>query len=129
HAVTDHRHDAGSQDARWEQVQRVLLVADDDGVAGVVAAVELDDVFDATAEQIGRAPLPLVAPLGTGDQYSGHLSPFLTTGQLPAQSTRRGSSPLDRGDRPGVGAVQELGESLDLTLLADAAGEIGRAHV
>ena len=38
-------------------MQRVLLVADDDGVAGVVAAVELDDVVDA-AHRAGRWPCP-----------------------------------------------------------------------
>src|SRR6218665_3858960 len=54
----------------------VLLVADDDGVPGVVASVELDDVVDATAEQVGRPTLAFVAPLGAGDEYRGHLSPF-----------------------------------------------------
>jgi len=38
--------DAGGEDARGQQVQRVLLVADDDGVPGVVAAVVLHHVVD-----------------------------------------------------------------------------------
>jgi hypothetical protein len=62
-AVADHR-DARGEDAGGEQVQRVLLVADHDRVAGVVAAVELNDVVDTVAEQVGRLALALVAPLG-----------------------------------------------------------------
>ena len=48
---------AGREDAGGQQVQGVLLVVDDDGVAGVVAAVELDDVVDAAA-RAGRSPCP-----------------------------------------------------------------------
>ena len=56
-AVADHRRDAGGQDAGGQQVQRVLLVADDDRVAGVVAAVELDD-DSRCAHRAGRSPCP-----------------------------------------------------------------------
>ena len=71
-AVGDDRRDALGQDAGGQQVQRVLLVADDDGVAGVVAAVELDDVVDAAAEQVGRLALAFVAPLGADQNDCGH---------------------------------------------------------
>ena len=71
-AVADDRRAAGREDAAGQQVQGVLLVADDDGVAGVVAAVELDDVVDAAAEQVGRLALALVAPLGADDDDRGH---------------------------------------------------------
>ena len=75
--LRDDRRDARGQDAGGQQVQRVLLVADDDGVAGVVAAVELDDVVDAAAEQVGRLALALVAPLGADDDDGGHGCPIL----------------------------------------------------
>jgi hypothetical protein len=39
-AVADHRRTRRVEDAGRQQVQRVLLAPDDDGVAGVVAAVE-----------------------------------------------------------------------------------------
>ena len=71
-AVGDDRRDARGQDAGGQQVQRVLLVADHDGVAGVVAAVELDDVVDAAAEQVGGLALALVAPLGADDHDCWH---------------------------------------------------------
>ena len=60
------------EDAARQQVQRVLLVADDDGVAGVVAAVELDDVVDATGEQVGGLALSFIAPLGADDDSGRH---------------------------------------------------------
>ena len=71
-AVGDDRDDAVGQNAGRQQVQRVLLVADDDRVAGVVAAVELDDVVDAAAEQVGGLALALVAPLGADDHDCWH---------------------------------------------------------
>ena len=55
-----------------QQVQRVLLAADDDGVAGVVAALEADDVVDVVAEQVGDLALALVAPLGADQHDRGH---------------------------------------------------------
>ena len=50
---------------------------DDDGVAGVVAAVGLDDVVDAAAEEVGGPTLPLVAPLGSdqNDRWHGYSLP------------------------------------------------------
>ena len=71
-AVCDDRSDAVGQDSARQQVQRVLLVADDDGVAGVVAAVELDDVVDAPGEQVGGLALSFIAPLGADDDSGRH---------------------------------------------------------
>ena len=48
------------------------LAADDDGVAGVVAAVELDDVVDVLAELVGRLALSLVPPLSPDDDNGWH---------------------------------------------------------
>ena len=53
-------------------MQRVALLADDDGVPGVVAALVPDDVVDAVAEQVGRLALALIAPLGAYDHDGGH---------------------------------------------------------
>src|SRR5690606_34968173 len=76
-AVGDHGHDAGRQDAGGQQVQRVLLVADDHGVAGVVAAIELDDVIDTVSEQVGGLALAFIAPLGTDQHDCGHAADIL----------------------------------------------------
>ena len=70
--VRDDRRDARGQDAGGQQVQCVLLVADHHGVAGVVAAVELDDIVDAAAEKVGRLALAFIAPLGADQNDCGH---------------------------------------------------------
>jgi hypothetical protein len=58
-------------------VQRILLVAHDDRVAGVVAAVELHDEVDLLAEQIGCLAFALIAPLGAEQRDRRHRSrPF-----------------------------------------------------
>lgn len=75
-AVGDHGRDALGEDAARQQVQRVLLVADDDRVARVVAAVELHDVVDAAGEEVGGLALPFVAPLGADDDDGRHGCPF-----------------------------------------------------
>ena len=70
HPVADDGRAAGGEDPRGQQVQGVLLVADDDRVAGVVAAVVLDHVVDRRPEQVGRLALALVTPLGA-EQHDG----------------------------------------------------------
>jgi hypothetical protein len=70
--VADHRDAARTQDAAGQQVQRVRLAVDDHRVAGVVAAVELDDVVDAAPEEIGCLALALVTPLGPDDDDCRH---------------------------------------------------------
>ena len=71
-AVADHGVDAGREDAGGKQVQRVLLVADDDGVPGVVAAVELHDPVGALTEEVGRLAFALVPPLHSDDDDAWH---------------------------------------------------------
>ena len=60
------------EDARGQQVQGVLLAVHYDGVAGVVAAVELDDVVSALTDLVGRLAFALVAPLGAEHDHGGH---------------------------------------------------------
>ena len=71
--VADHGGHTRRQDAGGQQVQRVLLVADHDSVAGVVAAVELDDDIGALTEQVCGLALALIAPLDSDDHDGGHI--------------------------------------------------------
>ena len=48
------------------------MIAKFKSLPGVVAAVELDDVVDAVAEQVGRLALAFVAPLGADQNDGGH---------------------------------------------------------
>ena len=80
-AVADDRRHRRREDAGRQQVQRVLLAGavlalDDDGVAGVVAPVELDDVVDVAAHEVGRLALALVAPLGSDQHDRRHRRSF-----------------------------------------------------
>ena len=72
-AVADDRRAARREDAARQQVERIFLVADHHRVAGVVAAVELDDVVHSAAQVVGRLALALVAPLGADDHDRWHL--------------------------------------------------------
>jgi hypothetical protein len=83
HAVADDRDHAAGQHTAGQQVQRVLLTGDDDGVAGVVAALVADDVVDAVAEQVGRLALALVAPLGAEQDHRRHGKSFRHNTKAP----------------------------------------------
>ncbi|CAB4636980.1 unannotated protein [freshwater metagenome] len=48
-------------------MEGILLVADNHGVAGVVAAVELDDIVDVLGNKVSCLALAFVAPLRTNN--------------------------------------------------------------
>ena len=64
----------------------ILLVADDDGVTGVVAPVEFDDIVNAVCDEVCGFTLALIAPLGSHNHYGRHWFPLLRPEQL-AKST------------------------------------------
>ena len=70
--AADHRRDVRIQHARRHEVQLEDLVADHDGVAGVVAALVADDHRDLLGEEVGGLALALVAPLEPDDHGRGH---------------------------------------------------------
>jgi len=64
HAIADQAQRVVAQDAGRNQVQDGLLAVDDQGVAGVVAALETHDGTDFLGEQIDDLALAFIAPLG-----------------------------------------------------------------
>ena len=70
-AVADHRRRAAHDPAR-QQRQLVGLVADDEGVAGIVAALEAHDHVGAAGEPVDDLALALVAPLRADDGDVAH---------------------------------------------------------
>ena len=65
HAVADQAQRTFAQDARRDQVQDGLLAIDDQGVAGVVPALEAHDRTDLLGQQVDDLALAFIAPLGT----------------------------------------------------------------
>ena len=72
HTVGDHGGHAGGQNTGGEQVEGILLIANNDGVAGVVSAVELHNVIDTFSKKVGSFTLTFVAPLGTNQNDCWH---------------------------------------------------------
>ena len=66
-AVAEHAELAGEEDAARQETELERLVADLDGVAGVVAALVARDDGERLCEQIDDLALALVAPLGADD--------------------------------------------------------------
>ena len=75
HAVADDRGHVRADDAAGQQVQSVGFVADDHGMARVVAAVEAGDIVDMRADKIGRLAFAFIAPLSADKNDSGHDAP------------------------------------------------------
>ena len=73
HAVADDRNDRRGQDAAGQKVEGELLVADDNGVAGVVATLVAHDVVDAATQEVSRLALTFVAPLRTDENDCWHV--------------------------------------------------------
>ena len=72
HAVADHRELRGPQNAGRQQRQLVGLAVDDEGMAGIVAALEAHDDVGLLRQPVDDLALPLVAPLGADDDNIGH---------------------------------------------------------
>ena len=74
HAVADDGLHAGAQNAAGDQLEDELLLADEDGVAGVVAALVARDDVEALRQKIDHFPFTLVTPLRTKNDYITHFS-------------------------------------------------------
>ena len=70
--VADDRGDVRVEHARRDELELEDLVADDDRVAGVVAALVADDHRDLLGEEVGGLALALVAPLEPDDHGGRH---------------------------------------------------------
>ena len=67
--VADEAHDTVAQNAGRNQMQDRLLVADDERVPGVVAALKTHDGAGAVREHVDDGALALVAPLRPDHDY------------------------------------------------------------
>src|SRR5699024_3543905 len=121
HTVGDDRDHVGGQDARRQQVERILLVADDHRVTSVVTTLVAHYVVHLVADQVGRLALAFIAPLGAHARDRRHWSlPFRSTpgrgffdpehGWAPGARQRQGPLRLERTrpSRPGWVAVKSL---------------------
>ena len=65
---------AGAQNAAGNQLEDELFFADEDGVAGVVAALIARDDVEALGEKIDDLTFAFVAPLRAKNDYITHFS-------------------------------------------------------
>ena len=63
-----------AQDAGGDEVQDVFRAADDDGVAGVVAALGADDDVGLLGEDVDDLAFAFVAPLGADQNGVCHIA-------------------------------------------------------
>lgn len=71
-AIAQNRGGIFRQNTRREQFELVFLTANDNGVAGVVSSVGLDDVIHLAAQNVCGFPFAFVAPLGADDDDRCH---------------------------------------------------------
>ncbi len=74
HAVADDRELARPDDAGGQQAQLVGLVADDKGMAGIVAALEAHHDIRPRRQPVDDLAFALVAPLGADNDHISHVS-------------------------------------------------------
>ena len=95
HPVAHHAQDARVEDPGRDQVEDEALLAHQDRVAGVVAAVVTGHDLHLVGEQVHDLSLPFVAPLGAGDDDVRHERIFEV--DRTGHSNRRPSSQQARG--------------------------------
>ena len=78
-AVADDAELALAHHAGGQQRQLIGVVADDQGVAGVVAALEAHDDVGALRQPVDDLAFALVAPLGADHDHVRHAGPLHTT--------------------------------------------------
>ena len=123
-AVADHRELAGAHHPGGQQRELVDGIADDQRVAGIVAALEAHDDVGLFREPVDDLALALVAPLGADDDHIRHGD--LSTRKSPAQgraaenlagslqrSTRGGQAGRPRPDRMRPPVWAEITYALD----------------
>ena len=91
HAVADHRGRAAN-DARRKERELVGLVADDERMAGVVAALEAHDHVGAARQPVDDLALAFVAPLGADDGDVAHVRSLLLAARAALGEGMRASS-------------------------------------
>ena len=101
-AVADRAQLARIQDPGRDQVELPLHAVADDGVAGVVAALEADHHVRLLGEQVDDLALALVAPLGAHDHDAGHVVGSVY-GAPRARSARRPPPRSASSNGSGVG--------------------------
>ena len=72
HPITDDTGRPGMKDARGNVVEKELLFADLDGMAGIGATLIPGDNVDVRREHVDDLPLALVTPLRTDHSNAGH---------------------------------------------------------
>ena len=104
HAVADDRQLARPHHARGQQAQLVGRVADDQRVAGIVAALEAHHDVGALGQPVDDLALALVAPLGADHRHIRHA----------CSSPRFYARPASLGRRQTMGAAEppRLGRGL-----------------
>jgi hypothetical protein len=72
------------QDSRGDQVQYGLLAVDNQGVTGIVPALETDHGMDLLGEQVDHLALALVTPLGPdNDNVLTHIRALYSDASRP----------------------------------------------
>src|SRR4030095_11000833 len=63
---------SGMQDAGRNKVENKPLLADDNRMTGIMAALEADDQIGRLGQKVHNLPLALVSPLGSNNDDVGH---------------------------------------------------------
>ncbi len=103
-AVADDVQDAIAADSRGDEPKREVLVAELDGVPGIVSALVAPDEIEGGGDQIDDFPLALVAPLAADHDDRATFVRFHRT----ILARRTGS------DRSGTSSEQEVDQVEDV---------------
>ncbi|CAB5032202.1 unannotated protein [freshwater metagenome] len=102
-AVADHAECVGVEDPRWDQVELPDVVAVDNCVAGIVAALEAGNDLRTLRQKIDDLPFSFIAPLGADYNDPWHQRRSLR-GARPDVGLASVAGPYRACQRPRIGA-------------------------
>jgi hypothetical protein len=127
HAIADVALDAVADDARRHQIELVDLLADDQRMTGIVAALKAHHPLGMIGQPVDDLALPLVAPLGAHhDDILGHFLILLYCFNNPVLADQR---QLSVAERPFAGSFARQQFDDDLALFAQRSNMGGETRV
>ena len=114
--IADNAGHAGMQNARRDQVQNRLLTIDNQGVAGVVAALKAHHSLCLLSQQVHDLALAFVTPLSADDHYA------LAHDQVPLRTNTSNTTPASMLASPKMRSCRAGSPAIKLMLRRQPSG-------
>lgn len=72
HPIADHTHLVLVEDAGWDNMKNIFLPFNNEGMSGIISALEPNNIICMISQQINNLSFSFVTPLGSNHHDTGH---------------------------------------------------------